>query len=126
MSNRGAMVADTSASRNEQVAGAFAEGERIADLIRALGGPARVAAALNMKPDAVIMWYAPSRRGPASIPARHHAALWRLAQARGVPWTPPGFEGVRLLPVDTPHADDGSVTAAPSGRECSVNLGDAA
>ncbi len=90
-------------------------------LVRALGGGKAVAQACGVTPQAVSNWVAADR-----IPSQHHAAIWRLAQAKGVPWTPPGFEGVRLLPVDVPHSDDGSVTSAPAAREYPVKVDDAA
>jgi hypothetical protein len=116
------MVADPSASRNEQVAKTFGPTpEGVRNLVRALGRLKGVAHTCGVSLQAVSNWTATGR-----IPTQHHATLWRLAQSRGVPWTPPGFEGVRLLPVDAPHEHDHNVNIAPSERECSVNLGDAA
>jgi hypothetical protein len=115
------MVANPPASRNDQVAETFS----VADLVRALGGPAAVGRWLGITSDAVSMWYV-RRRGPPAIPPQHHPALWRLAQAKGVAWTPPGFEGLRLVPVVDPHSDDASVTSAQVVRENPVKLDDAA
>jgi len=55
------------------------------DLIDALGGATELAEALGIKPNAVSMM-----RARGVIPPRHHMALWRLAQERGVNWAPPG------------------------------------
>lgn len=95
----------------------------VQDLVRALGGPAVVGRGLGLRTVAVCMWYAPGRD---RIPPEHVPALWRLAQARGVPWTPPGFEGVRLVPVDNPHPGDATVKVSPSARENTVKVDDAA
>lgn len=66
-----------------------------AELVHLLGGPAEVGHACGISATAVSMWYS---RGRSYLPAAHHAALWRLAQAKKVNWTPPGYEGVRLVP----------------------------
>jgi hypothetical protein len=110
------MVANPSASRNDPVAL-----ECVAELVRALGGPAAVARALGLSTAGVCMWYQPSRlsRCPG-IPPAYHARLWRLARAKGVAWTPPGFEGFSLVPVQSGHPDDANVTAAQSARENTV------
>jgi hypothetical protein len=90
-------------------------------LVKALGGANAVARACGVVAAAVSNWGA-----VGAIPHRHHATLWRLAQAKGVAWTPPGFEGVRLVAVVDPHFDDASATAAPAVRENPVKLDDAA
>jgi hypothetical protein len=122
------MVANPSAPRNEPVAEpCTAETEQsVRGLVRLLGGPSELARHLGVKREVVCMWYAPSSKRPTKIPERHHAALWRLAQAKGVAWTPPGFEGLRLVPVVDPHSDDASVTSAQVVRENPVKLDDAA
>lgn len=93
----------------------------VQDLVRALGGTQAVAKACGVVPTAVSMWMTSQK-----VPARHHATVWRLAQARGVAWTPPGFEGFRLLPADAPHAGDLNVTFSQSDRENIVKAADAA
>ena len=108
------MVADTIHHQGESVAGETAE------LVRQLGGPLAVGRALGVSTQAVCMWY---QRG---ISPRFHARVWRLANAKGVPWTPPGFEGVRLLPVETLHEDYGSVNSRSSDCENIVKAVDAA
>lgn len=89
--------------------------------MQALGGVRDCATSCRVGTTAVFNWAAANK-----VPPAHHAALWRLAQSRGVSWTPPGFEGVRLLPVDAPHEHDHNVNIAPPDRESSVKLGDAA
>jgi hypothetical protein len=69
------------------------------DLIQALGGPVAVSEHLGVTAQAVCGWY----DARAGIPSRHHLALWRMAQERGVAWRPPGAEGLRLVP-ERPHA----------------------
>lgn len=108
------MVADTIHDQGESVAGETAE------LVRQLGGPLAVGRALGVSTQAVCMWY---QRG---ISPRFHAAVWRLANAKGVHWTPPGFEGVRLLPVDDPHGHDHNVNIVPADRENTVKAAGAA
>jgi hypothetical protein len=54
------------------------------ELIVALGGNARVAAHLGIRPNAISDWF---RR--ETIPARHQMALWRMARAASISWTPP-------------------------------------
>lgn len=110
------MVANPSASRNEQVAL-----ECAAELVRALGGPKAVAHAIGLSTAGVSMWYRRSRLSRRSgIPPAYHARLWRLAQAKGIDWTPPGFEGLRLVETADHHPDDANVTAAQSARENTV------
>jgi len=75
-----------------------------AELVHLLGGPAEVGHACGISATAVSMWYS---RGRSYLPAAHHAALWRLAQAKKVNWTPPGYEGVRLVPASHPQDDHG-------------------
>lgn len=68
----------------------------VRDVIERLGGPAKVAAALGMRTNAVANW---SLRG--IVPARHHTRLWRMAQEAGLDWRPPGSEGLTLAPEPT-------------------------
>ncbi|MBR0651368.1 helix-turn-helix domain-containing protein [Roseomonas terrae] len=107
------MVTNPSASRNEQVAEACsADAMSVQDLMKALGGGVAVSEACAVSPQAVSNWIAEGR-----IPARHHPAVWRLAQAHGVNWRPPGYEGLRLVPMDGPHSVDGTVKVSPAARE---------
>jgi hypothetical protein len=64
-------------------------------LIDSLGGANSVAKALGMRIAAVSNW---AMRD--DIPHRHRFSVLRLALTKGVPWTPPGFEGVALAVND--------------------------
>jgi hypothetical protein len=64
----------------------------VPDLISALGGSTRVAAACGVQPTAVSNWVA---RG--AVAAEHRVRVWRLATEAGLDWTPPGAEGLRLV-----------------------------
>jgi len=61
--------------------------------IAALGGPAKVARELGITTAAVSNWPLTGR-----VPAEHHIALWTMATAAGLDWTPPGAEGMALVP----------------------------
>jgi hypothetical protein len=65
----------------------------IADLVRDLGGPAKLARELDVSTNAVCNWQARN-----SVPHRHRMAVWRLAQAAGLSWRPPGADGLALTP----------------------------
>jgi hypothetical protein len=68
----------------------------VRDLVRQLGGPTKVARQLGgLSCEAVCMWFRSGR-----IPQKHHLPLWRLAQAKGIAWCPPGFEGLALAPAE--------------------------
>lgn len=82
----------------------------VQDLVKALGGPANVGRELGLRTVAVSMWYAPGRN---RIPPAHVLALWRLAQAKGLNWTPPGYEGLRLEPVTSHSRDDNDARMFP-------------
>lgn len=92
----------------------------VKELMRVLGGGIVVADACGVSPQSVSNWGADGR-----IPARHHPALWRLAQRKGVDWQPPGYEGLRLVPDTNEHFRD--VSGGASSRDCenSVNVHDA-
>ena len=62
------------------------------DMVRQLGGPVVIGRSLGISAQAVSNWY---RDG---VPKRHHLDLWRMALAAGVPWRPPGAEGLALGP----------------------------
>lgn len=66
----------------------------IRDLIKRLGGPSEVAARIagGVTGKAVSMW---GTRG--EVPGEHAVALWRLAQAAGLDWAPPGADGLALV-----------------------------
>jgi hypothetical protein len=66
--------------------------DRICEVIKALGGPARVARACGVSCAAVADWQLRNR-----IPARHRLTLWRMAKERGLDWRPPGAEGLDLV-----------------------------
>lgn len=66
-----------------------AEQTSVADLIRTLGGPSRVAAEIGCTTSAVSQWRA------AGIPREHHLTLWRLALSAGLSWEPPGADAIR-------------------------------
>ena len=95
--------------------GPVAEHAVLAALVRSLGGPTRLAGHLGLTAAAVCQWYTRDH----AIPPRHLAAVWRLAQARDVAWTPPGFEGFRLVPI---HASENAASAALPHRENDVNV----
>lgn len=61
-------------------------------LISALGGPAKVARALGITTQAVSNWTATNR-----VPQEREVAVWRMAAEAGLPWTPPGAEGLALV-----------------------------
>ena len=63
----------------------------VRELIRSLGGPTKVAEDCGVTPQAVTNWMARGR-----VAAEHQVTLWRLATERGVAWTPPGAEGLKL------------------------------
>ena len=67
---------------------------RIRALIKALGGPTAVAEALGLRVATVGNW---SLRD--AIPPEHHIAVWRLATAKGIAWTPPDADGLALAPL---------------------------
>lgn len=63
------------------------------DLIKTLGGSGQVAQAVGVTPSAVSHWIA-----DGEIPAGRRLAVWRMAQAAGVDWTPHEVSGLRLVP----------------------------
>jgi hypothetical protein len=73
----------------------------VRSLVRRLGGPAEVARRLGLTPQAVTNWCACNR-----IPKARHIDVWRLAHAAGLPWRPPGADGLALAPADLPAAQD--------------------
>lgn len=87
------------------------------DLIQQLGGAVRVAAMLGVSAPAVSNWCAAAR----GIPPQHYASLWRAARERGVNWTPPGFEGLAIVPAQTVHCQDDMGGQPAQDREFSVN-----
>lgn len=87
------MTALDSGKRNGAAPPPDAGAAAIFDLVHALGGPGELAGRLGVSAQAICGWY----ESPRGIPPRHHIALWRLAQARGLPWRPPGAEGLRLV-----------------------------
>ncbi|WP_156910073.1 carph-isopro domain-containing protein [Rubritepida flocculans] len=74
----------------------------VADMLRQLGGPTRVARACGVTISAVGSWQVRNE-----IPARHWLTLWRMARAAGLAWRPPGAEGLELIeraPASQPEA----------------------
>jgi len=65
----------------------------IRDLIKRLGGPAEVAVRLGIAGKTVSMW---GSRG--EIPGDYRLAMWRMATEAGLDWTPPGADGLALVP----------------------------
>lgn len=61
----------------------------VVDLIRKLGGPGRIAAALGCSASAVSQWR------KAGVPREHHLVVWRMALEAGLPWEPPGADAIR-------------------------------
>lgn len=77
-------------------------------LIRRLGGPSAVAAALNLGCTAVSNWSSKD-----AIPREHHLVIWRMAIRAGIDWTPPDAAGLRLVPDRRrPHRRNGGQRAA--------------
>jgi hypothetical protein len=68
----------------------------IRDLVRALGGPAAVGRALGITLEAVCNWQRHN-----AVPEARQLAVWRMAQAAGLPWRPPGAAGL-TLPAPAP------------------------
>jgi hypothetical protein len=64
-------------------------------LIHALGGPGVVADEIGTTGKSVSMW---GTRG--EIPSAFHLSVWKMAIARGVEWTPPGAEGLKIVPAE--------------------------
>lgn len=64
----------------------------VSELLVELGGPARLGRALGVTTAAVSNWSAAQR-----VPPTHALAIWRMATAAGLAWTPPGAEGLRLV-----------------------------
>jgi hypothetical protein len=79
-----------------------AESLTIHNLVHRLGGPTKVAAQLGATVPAVCNWQARN-----SVPQAQRLAMWRLAQAAGLAWRPPGFDGVELAPApaNSPQQD---------------------
>lgn len=61
-------------------------------LIKALGGPSKVAVRLGQQVSTVSMWSARD-----SIPAEFHVQVWRIAMELNVAWQPPGTDGLALV-----------------------------
>lgn len=57
----------------------------VSELIKRLGGTGEVATQIGVKPPAVSQWI---EKG--EIPPRRVFAVWQLARAKGVDWTPAG------------------------------------
>lgn len=64
------------------------------DLISRLGGPTALGRKIAAAPKAVSMW---SKRN--AIPREYHLAIWRLAISEKIDWTPPGGDGLTLIPA---------------------------
>jgi hypothetical protein len=65
----------------------------VRELVRQLGGPASVGRKLGVTAEAICNWQA---RG--AVPKARHLDVWRLAQAAGLSWRPPGADGLALTP----------------------------
>lgn len=81
----------------------------VADILRRLGGPARVARACGVTISAVGCWQIRDE-----IPPRHWLTIWRMAREAGIDWRPPGAEGLDLVPAPggDPVSDDQQGQAA--------------
>lgn len=55
---------------------------------------------------------------PGGMPQKHHLAVWRLAVERGVPWRPPGAEGLRLM-AEPARAQPDAVVISPQHENAS-------
>lgn len=65
----------------------------VRDLVRQLGGPAKIARELKVTPEAISNWSRLDR-----IPPGRMLDVWRLAQAADLSWRPPGADGLALAP----------------------------
>lgn len=72
----------------------------VRELIKSLGGPKDVAAAMGLKPQVVSNWY---DRG---VPAQHQMRLWRLAAGAGLDWRPADSDGISVTPLPPPAQQD--------------------
>jgi hypothetical protein len=72
----------------------------VRELIRSLGGNRRVAEARGVTDKAVSQWATAD-----DVPAAHRIAMWRMALERGLPWEPPGAEGLRALLAQPAQAE---------------------
>lgn len=70
------------------------------ELVDALGGPARLGRALGVTIPAICKAYT------HGFPPRHHLALWRMAKRAGLPWRPPGADGLDLVETAGSGASD--------------------
>lgn len=91
-------------------------------VIKALGGPTAIAKMLGLSVPAVGNWTMRDE-----IPREHHLALWRLAMAKNVAWTPPDAVGLVLVPeAEQPPPERELVAAFRSideqGREMILRL----
>lgn len=84
------------------------------DLMRALGGPTRVARACGVSVQAIGDW---QMRGV--VPARHWIVLWRMALAAGLDWCPPGAEDLTIVPRASRMGGD--PVSAPMFAQCSCH-----
>ena len=96
----------------------------VSDLIDGLGGVVALARACGVTAQAVSNW-----KAEAQVPARHTILVWTMAKRAGLPWRPPGCDGLDLVLPDEPEAharDDGSAFMfpqcscegpAPAGKE---------
>jgi hypothetical protein len=87
---------------------------RIGRLIKALGGPTVVAAELGMRISTVGNW---TMRD--AIPGEHHIAVWRLAIAKKVDWTPPTAVGLVLPPPAPPQPPANDTTKNDAAKPAS-------
>jgi hypothetical protein len=71
----------------------------VRELVRQLGGPASVGRKLGVTAEAICNWQA---RG--AVPKARHLDVWRLAQAAGLSWRPPGADGLALAPCPVSQA----------------------
>lgn len=80
-------------------------------VIDALGGPAEVGEICRISAPAVSNWGARD-----VVAAEHRITIWRLAQAKGLDWKPPGADGLCLAE----SADGGrlGVSEKAAGRRC--------
>lgn len=67
---------------------------KLADVIEGLGGATEVGRRCGVTASAVSNWVARD-----AVSAMHALAIWRMATAAGLDWTPPGAEGLRLVEV---------------------------
>ena len=95
------MATDRTASRNEM--------SDLAAIIRQLGGPTVVGRHFGITCEAICMWTQAGK-----VPAAQWTTFWRLCTTRGIAWTPPGCEHLRLVEAEPPASEVANRNATTS------------